>query len=164
MKGFLGYALGVLTVGVFLIAYGVLVPRTAAFTAPASAFATADQIGYRTAQPVLAGDRIMLTDGPNGPVGIVPAVYNDTRSSSFVQSPASAPRAVRTAATYAPRTEAAPRVERSSGRTWQKTAMVIGGSSAAGAGIGALVGGKKGALIGAAIGAGASSLYEAKER
>ena len=36
-----------------------------------------------------------------------------------------------------------------SGRTWQKTAMVIGGSAAGGAGVGAIVGGKKGALIGA---------------
>jgi hypothetical protein len=155
MKGFLGYALGVLTVGVFLIAYGVLVPRTAAFTAPGAAFGPADQIGYGIARPVLAGDRVALPDG------YAPAVYNDTRSPAFVQSQASAPRAVRTS-TYTPR-PAVSRVE-SGGRTWQKTAMVIGGSSAAGAGIGALVGGKKGALIGAAIGAGASSLYEAKQR
>jgi len=43
------------------------------------------------------------------------------------------------------------RVVRPSGRDWTKTAMVIGGSSAAGAGLGAIFGGKKGALIGAAI-------------
>jgi hypothetical protein len=48
--------------------------------------------------------------------------------------------------------------------TWQKTAMVIGGSSAAGAGLGAIVGGKKGALIGAAIGGGAATLYEVGRR
>jgi len=46
-------------------------------------------------------------------------------------------------------------------RDWKKTAMVIGGTSAAGAGLGGLFGGKKGALIGAAIGGGASALYEA---
>src|SRR5207302_9808341 len=45
------------------------------------------------------------------------------------------------------------RVERPYHRSWKKTALVIGGSSAAGAGIGALAGGKKGALIGAAVGA-----------
>ena len=45
-------------------------------------------------------------------------------------------------------------------RTWQKRALVIGGSSGAGAGIGALIGGKKGALIGAAIGGGAGTVYE----
>jgi hypothetical protein len=46
-------------------------------------------------------------------------------------------------------------------RSWKKTAMVIGGSSAGGAGIGGIIGGKKGALIGAALGGGAASIYEA---
>jgi len=50
------------------------------------------------------------------------------------------------------------------GRSWKKTAMVIGGSSAAGAGVGGIVSGKKGALIGAAIGGGAASIYEATKR
>jgi hypothetical protein len=54
--------------------------------------------------------------------------------------------------------------EERSGRTWQKTAMVIGGSTAGGAGVGAIVGGKKGALIGAALGGGAASIYEASKR
>jgi hypothetical protein len=57
-----------------------------------------------------------------------------------------------------------PAVRRSSGRTWQKSALVIGGSAGAGAGVGALAGGKKGALIGAAIGGGAATLYEATRR
>jgi len=49
-------------------------------------------------------------------------------------------------------------------RSWGKTALIIGGSSAAGAGVGAAVGGKKGALAGAAIGGGAASIYEAIKR
>jgi len=53
---------------------------------------------------------------------------------------------------------------RSSGRSWKKSALVIGGSTGAGAGVGALAGGKKGALIGAAIGGGAATLYEATKR
>jgi hypothetical protein len=65
-------------------------------------------------------------------------------------------------------TASAPRsttvVERAPSRSWQKTAMVIGGSSAAAAGLGAIFGGKKGALIGAAIGGGAGTLYEVKQR
>jgi len=48
-------------------------------------------------------------------------------------------------------------------RSWQKTAMVIGGSTAGGAGLGGLIGGKKGALIGAALGGGASTIYEASK-
>jgi len=46
-------------------------------------------------------------------------------------------------------------------RNWKKTALIIGGSTAGGAGLGGIFGGKKGALIGAAIGGGASSIYEA---
>ena len=49
-------------------------------------------------------------------------------------------------------------------RSWKKTAMVIGGSTAGGAGVGGLIGGKKGALIGAALGGGAASVYEATKR
>jgi hypothetical protein len=49
-------------------------------------------------------------------------------------------------------------------RTWGKTAMIVGGSAAGGAGVGGIVGGKKGALIGAAIGGGAASIYEATQR
>ena len=49
-------------------------------------------------------------------------------------------------------------------RSWQKTALVIGGSAGTGAGVGAIAGGKKGALIGAAIGGGAASIFEAIKR
>jgi hypothetical protein len=48
-------------------------------------------------------------------------------------------------------------------RSWQKRAIVIGGSSGAGAGLGAIIGGKKGALIGAAIGGGAGTVYEMRK-
>ena len=51
-----------------------------------------------------------------------------------------------------------------SGRSWQKTALIIGGAAASGAGVGAMVDGKKGALIGAAVGGGAASIYEATRR
>jgi hypothetical protein len=46
-------------------------------------------------------------------------------------------------------------------RSWKKSGLIIGGSAASGAGVGAIVGGKKGALIGAALGGGAASIYEA---
>jgi hypothetical protein len=49
-------------------------------------------------------------------------------------------------------------------RSWKKTALVIGGSTGAGAGVGAIAGGKKGALIGAAVGGGAASIYETAKR
>ena len=42
--------------------------------------------------------------------------------------------------------------------------MIIGGTTASGAGVGAIIGGKKGALVGAALGGGAASIYEATKR
>ena len=55
-------------------------------------------------------------------------------------------------------------VRRESDRSWGKTAMIIGGSTGAGAGLGGIIGGKKGALIGAAIGGGAATIYESTKR
>jgi hypothetical protein len=55
-------------------------------------------------------------------------------------------------------------VRRAPHRTWKKSALVIGGSSAAGAGVGALVGGKKGALVGGIAGGAAGSAYEVHKR
>jgi hypothetical protein len=49
-------------------------------------------------------------------------------------------------------------------RSWGKSALVIGGSAATGAGIGGIIHGRKGALIGAALGGGAGSLYEGARR
>ena len=45
-------------------------------------------------------------------------------------------------------------------RSVKKSVAIIGGSAAAGAGIGALAGGKKGALIGAAIGGGGAAVWD----
>ena len=45
-------------------------------------------------------------------------------------------------------------------RSWGKSAIIVGGSAATGAGIGGIVGGAKGALIGAAIGGGGAAIYE----
>lgn len=51
-----------------------------------------------------------------------------------------------------------------SGRTWQKSAVIIGSSAGVGAGVGAAVGGKKGALIGAAIGGGSAAIWDQATR
>jgi hypothetical protein len=141
MKGmttFLAAVLSTIAVGVLLIAYGLLAPRVAATTEAAGAI-------------------------------------NDTRLQYEAPS-TSGPRALQAVETYAtPRrvvTSSRPvsysdrpvRVERAPSRDWMKTAMIIGGSTAAGAGVGGIFGGKKGALIGAAIGGGASTIYEVQKR
>jgi hypothetical protein len=49
-------------------------------------------------------------------------------------------------------------------RSKTKTALMIAGSTATGAGVGGALKGKKGALIGAAVGGGAASIYESAKR
>jgi hypothetical protein len=96
-----------------------------------------------------------------------------TRSGSFMPASAYAQPAYRDDIVTRPvvrtRTVTQPTRERvvtrrESDRSWGKTAMIIGGSSGAGAGIGGLIGGKKGALIGAAVGGGAATIYESTKR
>jgi hypothetical protein len=159
MRAFLATVLSLIATGVMLIAYGLLTPRVA----------TAD--AYPSARPMLANERVGFIEDGYAPLNNRYASY--TSSQQAMGYPVSAvrsvpaydpyPAPVRRVATPVRRTTVA-RVERSSGRDWQKTAMVIGGSTAAGAGLGAIFGGKKGALIGAAIGGGASALYEVNHR
>ena len=93
----------------------------------------------------------------------MPAVYNVPADAGTVYAPA--PRVVRSAAP-APVRRASTTSARAGEpkRSWQKTALIIGGSTGAGAGIGGLIGGKKGALIGAAVGGGSASIFEAMKR
>jgi hypothetical protein len=93
-----------------------------------------------------------LTPGATGPY-LTPAVYQ-TPVTTIARPAVSRARTSSSSQS---------RVERS-GRSWQKTAMIIGGTTGAGAGLGGLIGGKKGALIGAAIGGGGATIYEARKR
>jgi hypothetical protein len=165
MRAFLAAVLSVIAVGVMLIAYGLLTPRVPAAAGGAVAWPTDPR-----AIPV--GDQIGIIDGNAYPYAArAPYAYQLTRPAMI---PASDVRPIADDDYVAPRRPAASRVvapaartrtvERASGPTWQKTAMVIGGTTAAGAGLGAIFGGKKGALIGAAIGGGAGTLYEVKKR
>ena len=49
-------------------------------------------------------------------------------------------------------------------RSWKKSAIIIGGSAAGGAGLGAIVGGKRGAVKGAVIGGIAGTVYDIATR
>jgi hypothetical protein len=165
MKAFLATVLSVIAVGVMLIAYGL-------FNPPAGAVGA-----YQSARPMLVNDRVGLVEegySPNATYQPYAPAYagrpamaypvNDARAVPAVYEtyPAPAPRRVYTEPRATP--AAASRVERSPGRDWKKTAMVVGGATAAGAGVGAIFGGKKGALIGAAIGGGAGTIYEVRKR
>lgn len=91
------------------------------------------------------------------------AYESDIVTQPVVRTQVARPRTVRQVVYTEPRASRQV-VERRSGRSWKKTALVIGGSTATGAGVGAIAGGKKGALIGAAIGGGAATIYEAVKR
>jgi hypothetical protein len=158
MKAFLVTVLSVIAVGVLLIAYGLLAPRGV----------MAD--GYQYARPTLANQQVgYIEDGWDNPYGGTvrrPLAYavNDVRAvPASYQTSVAPPAPRRVSSARAVRSTPVRYVERS-GRDWKKTAMVIGGTTAAGAGLGAIFGGKKGALIGAALGGGAGTLYEVKKR
>jgi hypothetical protein len=190
MRTLLGIVLGVIAVGVLLIAYGLLSPRADA-TVPAwnGAPTAADSRGdaYQLARPMLGQERADVGNATVAPqarlrcepgqravvrqfAGAAEAECVDPSSidpSGSMRTPVayqvSEPWARPTDEPYpAPRRPV--RVEPSWSRDWKKTAVVIGGSTAAGAALGAIFGGKKGALIGGAIGGGASSIYEARRR
>ena len=97
---------------------------------------------------------------PAGVRSLQPGFVPVTQQVPVAQRVVTPQRTVYRTAAPAPQRVAA----RESGRSWKKTAMIIGGSTAGGAGVGAVVGGKKGALIGAALGGGAASIYEATNR
>ena len=159
MRNFMATVLSVIAAGVMLIAYGLLSPRVAAtdvYSAPRPMLVSEragdiEVLTPRQSFDLAQGRPIAYRVNDRGTV-----IYDDGRSATAVaERPAPVSRVTRTAPT---------RVVRSSGRDWTKTAMVIGGTTAAGAGLGAIFGGKKGALIGAALGGGAGTLYEVKAR
>ena len=159
MRNFIAAVLSVIAVAVVLIAYGLLNPRVA----------TADV--YPSARPMLASERVGLIEDGYAP----DSRYTSVSGRPAMAYPVNDVRAIRASDPYPapePRRVATSRVaratpsraERAPGRDWTKTAMVIGGTTAAGAGLGAIFGGKKGALIGAAIGGGAGTIYEVRKR
>jgi hypothetical protein len=96
-----------------------------------------------------------------GAPGLVPANYTTAAYQPYENA-----RLVRTSypvREVAPRRVAyqrAPERVVRSGRSWQKSALIIGSSAGIGAGIGAAIHGKKGALIGAALGGGGATIWD----
>ena len=121
----------------------------------------------------VAQDSVTLQCGPgqravmeqrrlNGRTQVVARCDNAQRRGS-VQTRQVANGAYRPAAARGSRVQYV-EVERRPERSKTKTALMIAGSAATGAGVGGAVKGKKGALIGAAVGGGVASIYEATKR
>lgn len=139
-------------------AAGALISGVAMYTVGART-ATVDAF---TQAPAL----VQAADGqyvPASPLATVPAAQLVSQR-QVVSRPASTPRRTVSRTAPAQTDRVAVREDAPQGRSWKKTALIIGGSTASGAGVGAIVGGKKGALIGAAIGGGAASIFESTKR
>ena len=178
MTKYLAGVLSVIAVGVLLIAWGLLAPRTSAYYSGAGAMQPAAwQQLQQQQQPYPYGSTVPYPQGspygqpypamvypgsayPGGPYPVAQPIGYTTAAPMQVVGA----QPVQTVVRSQPRRTVVRTVERAPGRDWKKTALVIGGSTAAGAGLGGIFGGKKGALIGAAIGGGASTIYETTKR
>ncbi len=189
MKTIIGSAIGVLALGLVLI--GMSLRGTASSPATPLSYTTAPAGGTivpvndMLTQSATSGGPVMVNCGPteramvrqamlNGQpvsqVACVPVAGADGAFGDAAAAPVARRVAYRSSAdsslserrvVYQQPT--ARRVEQPK-RPWTKRLLVIGGSTAAGAGVGGLVGGKKGALIGAALGGGASTIWEATKK
>ena len=102
----------------------------------------------------VAAERIRKDEAP---------VYAEPPAPTPITTPAS--RAPAESVIHEHNNEPAPKVHREGdSRSWKDSALIIGSSAGAGAGIGALAKGKKGAIVGAAVGGVAGTVYELSTR
>ncbi len=148
MKTLAGWIVGVFGLGLFV---GSFYRGTAA----------EDRTEKETLESVLAG--APSVDCGSGREAVLQPIVADGRTSVQVKCIATArERSVVSAASpSAPAAVPAARVELTKdSRSIKESALIIGGSAGAGAGIGAIAKGKKGAALGAAIGGVAGTVYD----
>ena len=176
MRAAFGAVAGALAVGAMLVSYNMgarsafsnqmTAPTTQMLIGPDGVarpyLVQAGQTGFGQAQPTGWSPYSTTVPGAVTPMGY--AAYPAYQApypvqTQYVQEPAVVRAPVRRVSTQrAVYEDAKPR------RSWQKSALLIGGSAGTGAGLGALMGGKKGALAGAAIGGGAAAIYDQVKR
>ena len=161
MTKYLTGVLSVIAAGVLLIAYGLLSPCATSLSYPnqnpysaqaAYTYGAQPSFGEGASVPCANGMQVTYPFGNSSPGNGAVAGFVNAKPVGMMGAVDSAPVVRRRTAVRT--------VVRSPRRDWKKTALVVGGSTATAAGIGALVGGKKGALVGAALGGGASTLFE----
>ena len=172
MKALIGGIVGALLLGGVLLLFGG--QRTNAFPqAYALDASSADPMLVNCGEgrqalvrPVAAGQRISQVECVAAPaaipsaVGLVPAVQTFAQPQPVVERVVYREPAVTRRATPARRTT----VVHKDGRSWKKSALIIGGSAAGGAGLGAIVDGKSGAKKGAVIGGVGGLVYDLATR
>jgi hypothetical protein len=135
------------TIGVTLIALGLLVTGAFLSTFISNPFAANGLSSSPSTQPPILSN----ANGSQQP-NAMPVAHRATVQNAAYQPPVRPRRVTTTNAVN------------SDTRSWQKEAIIIGGSTAAGAGIGAIAGGGKGAAIGAISGGVAGLIYDMKTR
>ena len=164
MKTLFGAVAGALTVGAVLVSYSLGEQHTFSRDAAMAAgyqqmgnpyLVQAGQTGY--VAPYGAYATPFAAQNPYGVM--MPAGYPMPQYvNQGVMAPQPVARRAVSQRTYASEGVAKP------ARSWQKSALLIGGSAAGGAGVGALIGGKKGAGIGALLGGGTAAVYDQVKR
>ena len=170
MKTLFGAIAGALVLGAVLVSYDLgerhtfsrdLAPTTQMVIGPDGVarpyLVQAGQTAYGQT-PYMAQPYGWSPYGVTAPGAVAPAMYG--AQPQYVSQPVYSQPTVRRVSTQ--RSYATERVAPK--RSWQKSALLIGGSAGAGAGIGALMGGKKGAGIGALIGGGSAAIYDQVKR
>jgi hypothetical protein len=166
MKTLFGAVAGALTVGAVLVSYSLGEHHTFTQDAMAPGF---QQMGNPYLTPV-GQSGFVPSYAPYGtpstaqnPYGVMtPAGYVVPQPvPQYASQRVVAPQPV-ARRTVSQRTYASEQVEPK--RSWQKSALLIGGSAAGGAGVGALIGGKKGAGVGALLGGGTAAVYDQIKR
>jgi hypothetical protein len=148
-----------------------MIPRNAAIGAGVLALAGLGALAYhsstaRASQPALVAPATAVPGTHIDPVAAVPADQALASPAGAVAVPVAAAPArervvYRDRVVYRTSAAARPRYYVHK-RSKKHSAMIIGGSTVGGAGIGALVGGKKGALIGGLIGGAGGTVYDRK--
>lgn len=149
MKALIGGAVGVGAVGVAALAGALLLVNTRSTSSAVQASNPAATVGQGYAQP--DGMANSLAAPGASPAVQERVVYRDR----VIERPVTR----RTASSAPART-----VEVKRGRTWQKSALIVGGSAAGGAGVGALLGGSSGAKKGAVVGGVGGLVYDLATR
>ena len=148
MKPIAAAVAGALISGVAMYTVGARTTSVDAFTSPAVV-------------QTLDGQYVEI---PNAQPARANSLVRPVATTTVRRAPVATRTVARRTVAAAPAQERVVYEERAPQRSWGKTALIIGGSTASGAGVGAIIGGKKGALAGAAIGGGAASIYEATRR
>ncbi|MCL4813808.1 MAG: hypothetical protein KJ061_15050 [Vicinamibacteraceae bacterium] len=144
-------------------AAGAAVPGGVVVTCPpgTQAVITPPVAGQTVSQVSCTPDPSVVTYQP----AAVPAAYGTYGAPVATPAVVRTTEPVRERVVYRqPRTTTARAERAQSGRSWKKSAIIIGSSAGVGAGVGAAVGGKKGALIGAAIGGGGAAIWDQATR